>query len=187
VVAADDRSRQSGLSDTEEPLGCRATIGSLPMSLSDLGRTSPAVEVGTVSSTLCQGRPRRPCHQRAIHTSPERSRADNHGQRHGGLDLAGSLPLQVAILADLAWEQVISWSRLASALPCPAGRSISGRGGPERRRRPRPDGTGPSSTRARTSRPVTDHLRPGSADRQVADLSTVVSVLRACYESRCGD
>jgi hypothetical protein len=32
--------------------------------------------------------------------------------------------------------------------------------------------------------PVTDHLRPG---RRVADLSTVVSVLRACYESRCGD
>jgi hypothetical protein len=48
-----------------------------------------------------------------------------------------------------------------SALPCPAGRSVPGRGGPERRRRPRPDGTGPSSTRARTSRPVTDQLRPG--------------------------
>ena len=30
----------------------------------------------------------------------------------------------------------------ASALPCPAGRSVPGRGGPERRRRPRPDGTG---------------------------------------------
>jgi hypothetical protein len=28
-----------------------------------------------------------------------------------------------------------------SALPCPAGRSVPGRGGPERRRRPRPDGT----------------------------------------------
>jgi uncharacterized protein YegP (UPF0339 family) len=32
--------------------------------------------------------------------------------------------------------------------------------------------------------PVTDHLRAG---RQVADLAMVVSVLRACYESRCGD
>ena len=32
-----------------------------------------------------------------------------------------------------------------SALPCPAGRSVPGRGGPERRRRPRPDGTGPRS------------------------------------------
>ena len=29
----------------------------------------------------------------------------------------------------------------SSALPCPAGRSVPGRGGPERRRRPRPDGT----------------------------------------------
>ena len=35
-----------------------------------------------------------------------------------------------------------SWPRLVSALPCPAGRSIPGRGGPERRRRPRPDGIG---------------------------------------------
>jgi hypothetical protein len=34
--------------------------------------------------------------------------------------------------------------------------------------------------------PVTDHLRP-VGDRRVADLSTVVSVLRACYECRCGD
>jgi hypothetical protein len=33
-------------------------------------------------------------------------------------------------------------SRLGSALPCLAGRSLPGRGGPERRRRPRPDGTG---------------------------------------------
>jgi hypothetical protein len=33
-------------------------------------------------------------------------------------------------------------SALASALPCPAGRLVPGRGGPERRRRPRPDGTG---------------------------------------------
>jgi hypothetical protein len=33
-------------------------------------------------------------------------------------------------------------SRPGSALPCPAGRSVPGRGGPERRRRPRPDGTG---------------------------------------------
>ena len=35
-------------------------------------------------------------------------------------------------------------SVLVSAVPCPAGRSVPGRGGPERRRHPRPDGTGPS-------------------------------------------
>ena len=39
------------------------------------------------------------------------------------------------------WSRV-GWPRFASALPCPAGRSVPGRGGPERRRRPRPDGTG---------------------------------------------
>ena len=33
-------------------------------------------------------------------------------------------------------------SRPVSTLPCPAGRSVPGRGGPERRRRPRPYGTG---------------------------------------------
>jgi hypothetical protein len=36
---------------------------------------------------------------------------------------------------------------LASALPCPVGRSVHGRGGPERRRRLRLDGTGGSGTR----------------------------------------
>jgi hypothetical protein len=49
--------------------------------------------------------------------------------------------------ADRAAAGVVSphgmqGSRPGSALPCPAGRSVPGRGGPERRRRPRPDGTG---------------------------------------------
>jgi hypothetical protein len=36
--------------------------------------------------------------------------------------------------------------------------------------------------------PLSDRpAAPGSADRRVADLPTVVSVLRACYERRCGD
>jgi hypothetical protein len=34
------------------------------------------------------------------------------------------------------------------ALPCPAGRSVPGRRGPERRRRPRPDGTEPAGSRS---------------------------------------
>src|SRR5215207_9903860 len=39
-------------------------------------------------------------------------------------------------------------AELVSALPCPAGRSVPGRGGPERRRRPRPDGArGPTGPR----------------------------------------
>jgi hypothetical protein len=46
--------------------------------------------------------------------------------------------------------------------------------------------TGPSSTKARTSRRDRPPGPPvgGSA---VADSSTVVSVSRACYESRCSD
>jgi hypothetical protein len=53
-------------------------------------------------------------------------------------------------------------SRLGSALPCPADRSVPGRGGPERRRRPRPDGTeprsvlGPWSTGSPGARAATD-------------------------------
>jgi hypothetical protein len=39
-------------------------------------------------------------------------------------------------------SSLLSRSTPASALPCPAGRSVPGRGGPERRRRPRPYGTG---------------------------------------------
>ena len=74
----------------------------------------------------CQGRTGvllvRPCHQRAFHSSQERPRADNHGQRHGGLNLHISLPSQVASLPDLAL-QAGGRSRPASALPCPAGRS----------------------------------------------------------------
>jgi uncharacterized protein YegP (UPF0339 family) len=44
----------------------------------------------------------------------------------------------------------------ASALPGPAGRSVPGRRGPERRRRPHPDGTGtPMLTRLLTGRAMT--------------------------------
>jgi hypothetical protein len=46
--------------------------------------------------------PRRPCHERAIHSRPERSRTDNHGQRQYGLDLRRCLPSQVTTLRDLA-------------------------------------------------------------------------------------
>jgi hypothetical protein len=43
-----------------------------------------------------------PCHYRAIHSGLDRSPADNHGQRHGGLDLRCSLPSQVTNPPDLA-------------------------------------------------------------------------------------
>jgi hypothetical protein len=46
--------------------------------------------------------PRRPCHKRAIHSSPERSPADSHGQHQGGLDLRRFPSLQVITAPDLA-------------------------------------------------------------------------------------
>jgi hypothetical protein len=88
---------------------------------------------------------KRPCHERAIHSSLDRSPVDNHGQHHNGRDLRRSPFPKVTILPDLALQAGSRWSRLGSALPCPAGRSVPGRGGPERRRRPRPDGTGPDA------------------------------------------
>jgi hypothetical protein len=49
----------------------------------------------------------------------------------------------LSVATDCRKQRMVGMrSRLASALPCPAGRSVPGRGGPERRRRPRPDGTG---------------------------------------------
>ena len=63
-------------------------------------------------------------------------------------------------------------SRLESALPCPAGRSVPGRGGPERRRRPRPDGTDPRSALGPWPTGTTGHERSptvtsGEAEPQV--------------------
>jgi hypothetical protein len=84
----------------------------------------------------------RPCHYRATSISFERSPSGTHGQRLGVRDLAGSLSRLVAGSLGLHFKQEVGWSRLVSALPCPAGRSIPGRAGPERCRRPRPDGTG---------------------------------------------
>jgi hypothetical protein len=57
-------------------------------------------------------------------------------------------PFRWASPSDLGWGRRpklpgMQGSRLGSFLPCPAGRSVPGRGGPQRQRRPRPDGTGP--------------------------------------------
>ena len=46
--------------------------------------------------------PRRPCHNRAIHTSQDRSPADNHGQHSDSSSLHRCPSSQVTILADLA-------------------------------------------------------------------------------------
>jgi hypothetical protein len=72
-------------------------------------------------------------------------------------------------------------SRLGSALPCPAGRSVPGRGGPERRRRPRPDGTAPSvrpgSVAHRDHRGTSGHLRAPTAKRNHRSASLQVRQL----------
>jgi hypothetical protein len=50
-------------------------------------------------------RPRWSCHYRAIHSGPDRSPADTHGQCHGCLNLRPSFPPQVTALSDLALQQ----------------------------------------------------------------------------------
>jgi hypothetical protein len=80
------------------------------------GRPYAHVDLGAVAARCKPRPPRRPCHERAIHSGPDRSRADNHGQHHRSLDLRRS-PLP---------ESEVARTGFAS------------------RRRPRPDGTGPS-------------------------------------------
>jgi hypothetical protein len=115
----------------------------LPTSQASPGRASPCGRPDAYAARPRHRRPRRPCHYRAIHNGRERLQADTHGQSYGRHGLRRSSSGQVAILPDLALQ---ARGRLVEAcigsLPCPAGRSVPGRGGPERRRRPRSDGTG---------------------------------------------
>jgi hypothetical protein len=62
----------------------------------------PAVRMEPTARLGIGRRPRRPCHKRAIHSSPDRSRADNHGQHHDVLDLGRSRSSQVTAAPDLA-------------------------------------------------------------------------------------
>jgi hypothetical protein len=101
---------------------------------------------------------RPPCHQRATHSSLDRSPADTHGQHHHGRDLLSPPPPRVPILLRLALGAGDLWSRLASTLPCPAGRS-----GPWSRRTGAPK---TSATRRDRSPPV--HGRYTS-NRQVGE------------------
>jgi hypothetical protein len=97
---------------------------------------------GAVAARHEHRRSRRPCHPRATSSGHERYPAVNHGHCHRGR-CAARRPLTCGGKATRNC-MACKGSRLGSALPCPAGRSVPGRGGPERRRRPRPDGTGPS-------------------------------------------
>jgi hypothetical protein len=75
------------------------------------GLASPIARGVPSREGLSQGRAHRPCHQRAIHTGHDRSRADNHGQHHSGHNLRRSPFPVVTITLDLALQQVIGHSR----------------------------------------------------------------------------
>ena len=83
---------------------CRAVCNGLPCSRGYLGRLSPYGQGGPSRDRLTKA-VLGPCHYRAIHSGHDRSRADNHGQRHGALDLRRSPSSQVTTSPNLAWEQ----------------------------------------------------------------------------------
>src|SRR5215207_1658145 len=71
----------------------RLPTTSAPSFRASIRRTSSRIE----AAGSC-----RPCHERAIHSSPDRFSGDNHGQRYGGLDLPRSVSAHVTRLPDLA-------------------------------------------------------------------------------------
>jgi hypothetical protein len=81
---------------------CRAAFAACQRCGGHRGRTSPYDQAGSQRHDRLPGQPDRPCHYRAIHKSPERSRADNHGQRQRGLDQRRSPSSQVTAEPDLA-------------------------------------------------------------------------------------
>jgi hypothetical protein len=143
------------------PPGCREPSGLLPTRQWSPGTALTLWASWVPSPSGAEHhRSRRPCHPRAISSGHQRYPADNHGHFEK-LDGLGS--------TALTWGgggprncMACKGSRLGSALPCPAGRSVPGRGGPERRRRPRPDGTGTPSLLTACSR---DHPTPAGTAR----------------------
>jgi hypothetical protein len=121
--------------------GCREPYGLLP-TMQELQRRLSSAQVASAlpccDTVVLAGRATTVPFT-AVLTGHQRTIADNATATS---TCTRSLPSQVTSRADLALQAGGRWSRLASALPCPAGRSVPGRGGPERRRRPRPDGTG---------------------------------------------
>jgi hypothetical protein len=66
------------------------------------GWASPYGQGSADGATEYQGHPRHPCHYRATHNSPERSRPDNHGQPRSSLSLRPFASPQVGPAPDLA-------------------------------------------------------------------------------------
>jgi hypothetical protein len=110
-------------------------------------RASLCGRVGAYAARPHERHPCRPCHYRAIHNGRERSHADTHGQSHGRMTCAVRHLARWQPRPNWLRKLVVGWSRLASALPCPADRSGPWSRRTGARRRPRPDGTGPLGPR----------------------------------------
>jgi hypothetical protein len=82
--------------------GSRAAFAACQRCSGRRGRASPSGRGGADGATVCKGHPRWPCHKRAIHSGPDRFRADNHEQRQSFLDLRRSPSSQVIAAPDLA-------------------------------------------------------------------------------------
>ena len=103
-------------------------MADLPQALRALGNDAvvteeephPTFMVEPTAPRGCKSHPHRPCHQRAIHSSPDRFPADNHGQRQGCLKLRCCLSSQVIVRPDLALQasgrrfESTRWPKLAA-------------------------------------------------------------------------
>jgi hypothetical protein len=91
---------------TGRPQVARSATASPPDSCHEAAVTEdephPTIRVEPTARPGTRRPSRRPCHKRAIHSSPERSRADNHGQPRSRLDLRRSPSSQVTAAPDLA-------------------------------------------------------------------------------------
>jgi catechol 2,3-dioxygenase-like lactoylglutathione lyase family enzyme len=85
TVLADPRATSSAWSVPSGPSSTRTPLTAPPLAAACQRRSgSPRTNLtlrqrGANGERLYEGRPRRPCHQRAIHSRPDRSRTDNHG------------------------------------------------------------------------------------------------------------
>jgi hypothetical protein len=95
------------------PQSTAAGLPPLPTRQASPGTHSPCGQVDTHTGMPYERRPRRPCHYRAIHSSPDRSPADTHGQCHGCLKLRRSLPPQGRLRPNWLCKQEVAGSNLA--------------------------------------------------------------------------
>jgi hypothetical protein len=118
-------------------------------------RASLCGRVGAYAARPHERHPCRPCHYRAIHNGRERSHADTHGQSHGRMTCAVRHLARWQPRPNWLRKLVVGWSRLASALPCPADRS-----GPWSRRTGAPQAS--AAGRDRTPRSALGPWRTGT-------------------------